>query len=104
MQRLQPENGTNTWEALRVALRDEDVDTIFFLSDGTPTVGKVVDQDEILAEVRELNRWRRVRIHTVALLKGEAPASMGAEENPAASASFMRRLAEENGGDFREIH
>jgi HEAT repeat protein len=102
VQRLEPIAGTNIWDGLRLAFRDDDVDTIFFLSDGTPTVGPVVDQDAILAEVREMNRWRRVRIHTVALLKGEAPVAM-AEENPAAAAAFMRRLAEENDGEFREV-
>ena len=102
VQRLEPQNGTNIWDGLRLAFRDEDVDTIFFLSDGTPTVGTVVDQDAILAEVREMNRWRRVRIHTVALVKGEAPV-VSAEENPVAASAFMRRLAEENDGEFREV-
>jgi hypothetical protein len=102
VQRLEPLQGTNVWDGLRLAFRDEDVDTIFFLSDGTPTVGAVVDPDAILAEVRELNRWRRVRIHTVALLKGDAP-SASSEENPASAAAFMRRLAEENDGQFREV-
>ena len=102
VQKLEPVNGTNMWDGLHLAFRDEDVDTIFFLSDGTPTVGPVVDQDAILAEVHEMNRWRRVRIHTVALIKGEPPV-MTNEENPAAASAFMRRLAEENDGEFREV-
>ena len=53
--------------------------------------------------MREMNRWRRVRIHAIALLKGDPPPDFAALENPAAAESFMRRLAEENGGSFIAI-
>jgi hypothetical protein len=66
-------------------------------------VGPVLDADQIVAELREANRWRRVRVHTVALLKGEPPASYAGQEDPAGAAQFMRRLAEENNGSFREV-
>ena len=102
VERLQPVRGTNTYEALRLAFKDEDVDTIFFLSDGAPTWGPVTEPDAILADVRELNRFRRVHIHTIALVKGEPPASAAASENPVAMISFMKRLAEENDGKYVE--
>jgi HEAT repeat protein len=103
VERLDIVNGTNAWDGLREAFRDEDVDTVFFLSDGSPTVGAVVEPDSILAQVREMNLWRRVRVHTVALLRGEPPADAGLGENPETAAAFMKRLAEENDGQFREI-
>jgi len=103
VERLEVVNGTNTYDALRRALEDEEADTVFFLSDGSPTVGPVVDPEQILTDVRERNRWRRVRIHTIALTRGEAPAVFQASEDPVAAASFMRRLAKENDGEFREV-
>ncbi len=104
VERLEPVGGTNSFEALRAAFAEEEVDSIYFLSDGHPSVGAIVDPDEILAQVRELNRWRRVRIHTIALLKGEPPPMFADLEDQAAAESFMRRLAEENDGRFVAIH
>ena len=103
VERLVPINATNAYDGIRAALKDEDVDTVFLLSDGSPTAGAVIEPDAILAEVREMNRWRRVRIHTIALLKGEPPSGMGALEDPASAESFMKRLAAENDGQFRVV-
>lgn len=103
VERLEPVSGTNSFEALREALADEEVDSIFFLSDGYPNAGAVIDPDEILTAVREMNRWRRVRIHAIAMLKGEPPADFAATEDPAAAQRFMRRLADENDGRYVEI-
>lgn len=91
---------TNTYgalmEALGVAgqgLKDEHyevgVDTIFFLSDGRPSHGRYVDVHDILREVRTANDLRKVVIHTIAL--GEF------------QKSFMRMLAEQNGGTFVDL-
>lgn len=101
--RLRPVNATNIWDGLRVAMADEAVDTIYFLSDGSPTAGAILSPDAILAALAEMNRWRRVRIHTVALLKGDPPPMYLGSEDPAASAAFMRRLAQEHDGTFREV-
>jgi HEAT repeat protein len=101
--RLKPVSGTNIYDGLRLAMADEAADTVFFLSDGSPSGGEIVDPDALLAAVREWNRWRRVRIHTIALLQGETPPTFSLEENRDRAASFLRRLAEENGGQFREI-
>jgi len=89
------EGKTNTYGALKVALGVNDVrtadatyakteaDTIFFLSDGRPTVGDYVDIDDILREIKSLNDLRRVVIHTIAI--GEF------------QKDFMQRLADQNG-------
>ncbi|MBL8860932.1 MAG: HEAT repeat domain-containing protein [Planctomycetes bacterium] len=66
-----------------------DVDTIFFLSDGRPTVGEFVDPDDILREVKAANELRKITIHTIAI--GEF------------QKDFMRRMAEENGGIFVDL-
>ncbi len=74
------------------------------LSDGLPTAGKATVPEQILARVRALNRLRRVRIHTIALLLGAQPdAERGGVGETADMTDFMRRLAEQNGGIFIEI-
>ena len=103
VERLRPVNATNIWDGLRVAMQDEAVDTVFFLSDGSPTAGAILDPQTILAELAAMNRWRRVRFHTVALVRGEPPPLFAGSEDPAASAAFMAQLARENDGTFRKV-
>ncbi len=64
-------------------------DTFFVLSDGQPTVG-LVDADSIVDAVRRLNRFRQVRVHTIAVGAG-------------ADAAFLARLAAATGGHTRTI-
>jgi HEAT repeat protein len=92
---------TNTYGALMTALNvtggpktgdknyTVDVDTVFFLSDGRPTVGEFVDPDDILREIRTVNELRKVKIHTIAI--GEF------------QKDFMRKIAEQNGGTFVDL-
>jgi hypothetical protein len=91
---------TNTHGALMTALSAQDrgakdkayqveVDTIFFLSDGRPSVGDFVDPDDIRHSVREANELRKVVLHTIAIGEFEK--------------DFMRQLAEENGGVFVDL-
>jgi hypothetical protein len=92
---------TNTYGALMAALNvtggpksgdknyTVDVDTVFFLSDGRPTVGEFVDPDDILREIRTVNELRKVKIHTIAI--GEF------------QKDFMRKIAEQNGGTFVDL-
>jgi hypothetical protein len=71
------------------ALRDDQVDTVFLLSDGAPSAGDLVDRARVLAAVRQLNRTRKVAIHTIGVGAGSA-----AERN------FLEALARESGGRF----
>lgn len=92
---------TNTFGALMAALSVKpgaktgekgytvEVDTIFFLSDGRPTVGEFVDPDDILREVLAANELRKVKIHTIAI--GEF------------QKDFMRKIAEKTGGVFVDL-
>ncbi len=66
-------------------------DTIYFLTDGKPTVGDITDTDLLLAWFRELNRFARIRVHVVTFGK--------LDTNP----EFLRRLAEENGGIYTPV-
>jgi von Willebrand factor type A domain/HEAT repeats len=90
--------GTNIYDALREAFRlagiggvdkayQSNVDTIFFLTDGEPTQGEVLDTKEILRRVREWNKLSRIVVHAVGVGKDH-------------DSAFLRRLAEENGGTY----
>ena len=57
---------TNLYAALRLAYDDPDVDTIFVLSDGEPTVPPT-DPRTILGDVESWNEHRGVTIHCVAV-------------------------------------
>ncbi|HEB54396.1 MAG TPA: VWA domain-containing protein, partial [bacterium] len=65
------------------------LDTIYFLSDGRPSIGKLIETDEILAEVRKYNELYRIVIHTIAIGDFDK--------------SFLEQLAEQNGGVFVDL-
>jgi uncharacterized protein YegL len=111
-----PNGGTCTWDALEAALQFADqrgrirrndrgdpmailngADTIFLLSDGEPTVGRIVDKAEILSELRRVNLVRNVVIHTIAL--GDRTQDPQASPDP----RFLERIANEHGGVFKHV-
>lgn len=55
---------TNLLSALRQALEYGEVDTIYVLSDGAPTVG-VTNHEDLLRELARLNRRRKVKINSI---------------------------------------
>lgn len=85
---LKLRGATNIHGALETAFADPDVDTIFLLTDGQPSAGRIVDQDELADEVARWNLSRRVVIHTV---------SIGNRSK------LMQRLADESGGSFVHV-
>lgn len=85
--KVAPRGQTNIFDALEFAFSHKEADTIYLLSDGDPTNGRVIEPDDILRETRKLNRLRQIVIHTI---------SFGASR-------FMKLLAEQNGGQYVEI-
>jgi hypothetical protein len=72
-----PRGGTNLHDALEAAFAmaagtagAPAADTIFFMTDGTPTAGKLQKPDAILDAVRDWNRTAHLTIHCIAV--GEA--------------------------------
>ncbi len=80
---------TNIDAALRMAANDADVQTLFLLSDGCPTVG-VTDTGMLLAGVRAWNKYKKIIINTVGMA--------GCDVN------FMQKLASQNGGKYSTAH
>ena len=96
---LQPDGDTNIHDALQLAMRVPEVDTIYFLTDGTPTHGPVTVNDELLECVRAWNLGREIQIHTIAFLAGDG-ASFNVVEQPDMARRFLEALAEQTGGTF----
>lgn len=104
---VKAEGGTNIYDSLVRAFTlgggerndkknfENSVDTIFFLSDGVPTQGKITDIPLILKDIRERNKVRRIIIHAVGLsTKSDKP------EEQSKLDEFVRKLAEQNGGRY----
>jgi HEAT repeat protein len=94
---------TNYYDALRLVLGLEDgkdpwavafcdtPDTLFFLTDGTPTEGEITKTDEIRTWFREQNRFARLKLHVITM------GTMGVELD------FLPAFAKENGGQFVQL-
>jgi len=88
---LQNGSGTNVFDSLEFALKDRNVDTIFLLTDGKPTRGRITDTGAIIREVNLLNRVRGVTINCI---------GFGGDKN---ALKFLEDLARENGGEYRFV-
>ncbi len=82
---LRAAGGTNIHDALRHAFDDPRVDTIYLLSDGQPSGGKIDDPNRLADAVATWNRERRIVIHTIAF----------GQDHP-----FLQRIAKESGGHY----
>lgn len=80
--------GTNLFDPLEEALRDPHVDTIYVLSDGQPTAGRLISQKAIVNTVEKINRRRRIQINTIAI--GE-------------ESELLRQIATISGGAYRHV-
>ena len=77
-------------KALETAFQNEEVDTIYLLSDGAPTPPEKAGMTVILARLRKLNRLRSVKINTIGF-------DLKQKEK-----EFLRALADEHFGVFIE--
>jgi len=80
-----PLGGTNLHAAIFQAMADPKVDTVFLLSDGDPSTGKILDPLELADAVLQANRSRRVVFHGIAV-GGESV--------------LLKKLAEASGGQY----
>ncbi len=78
-----PWGGTNLYAAIELAFKEKEVQQIYVMTDGDPTVGLTL-KSQIIDNVVELNRSRRIRIHTI--VAGDV------------DGNFLNELAVLNGG------
>ncbi|MDF1799404.1 MAG: VWA domain-containing protein [Planctomycetota bacterium] len=83
-----PGGGTAVYDALDAAFDDERVDTIFLLTDGAPSAGRIVDPDRIAEAIARRNSTRLVTIHCISI--GQ-------------SSALLQRLARDSGGSYVEF-
>ncbi|MCY2960338.1 MAG: HEAT repeat domain-containing protein [Planctomycetota bacterium] len=67
VEKLTAGGGTNLYDSLKEAFTDPEVDTIFVMSDGEPSMGEVVEPLLIREHVASWNENRRIVINTVAV-------------------------------------
>jgi hypothetical protein len=81
---------TNTYGALRQSLSfDNDLESVFLLTDGRPTIGATVAPEKILTDILGRNRFRHLNFNTI-----------GIAVNPTTEA-FLKQLAVGSGGEYR---
>jgi hypothetical protein len=83
--RQRPGGGTAIHTALELAFEDREIDTIYLLTDGVPSAGRVTDPGRIREEVRRWNAHRGVVVHGIAV----------GVESP-----LLRGLAADTGGEY----
>ena len=118
VEKMPADGGTNIGDALETAFKmmgaglQKDrteapaYDTVFFMTDGKPTVGKVTDTRQILGTVRRVNEGRKVRIHVVGMGGHGKPAGgspLGGaggnkDKEDDLDVAFLEALAAQNGG------
>ncbi len=85
---LTPRGGTNIHDALELAFDDPEVDTIYLLTDGDPSAGRITNPDDLADAVRRWNYRRQVVVHCV---------SIGKESK------LLKRLAAESRGEYVHV-
>lgn len=82
---------SNIHDALAQVLEDDEVDTVFLLSEGGPTEGRFVDDERVIDHLKRRAVYRRVRVHCL-----QATASKP-------GAKFLRALANALDGTFHDL-
>jgi Mg-chelatase subunit ChlD len=92
---LEAGGGTNTHDALKIAMEELYVEDIYLLSDGEPTHG-ITNTRDIIADIQSWNLRRKnpVRINTIAFL-------MGHYTNDPKPRQLMASIAATTGGVYR---
>lgn len=85
-------NLTNTHSALAISLNfDSDLEAIYLLSDGRPTQGSIINPAMIVKDITMRNRFRHLKYHTIGFAVNGI------------TAQFLKTLADQNGGEYREV-
>jgi hypothetical protein len=77
------------WQVLEAVLADDTIDTAYLLSSGEPDIGTYVHWNRVTLHLKEANRFRKLRIHTVAYSGNQWFRDQ------------LEKIAEATGGEFR---
>jgi hypothetical protein len=122
--KIAPSGGTNIWDAVEMALKmleiaqaksavnpialdrkanyatsTNGVDTMFLMTDGRPNTGRINTTDDILSELKKVNRLRKVTVHTICV--GDVPPGGATQDSP--DPAFLKKIADQNNGEFVHI-
>ena len=108
--KMRADGGTNMWSGLEEGLKMKslvygeryasNVDEIFLVSDGAPSVGEIIDPAEILQLVTETNKFSKVRLNTIFITSVSDQDPRNLSLTPS---ELMRKMAGQNGGKFVEF-
>ncbi|HWA98293.1 MAG TPA: hypothetical protein VG713_07365, partial [Pirellulales bacterium] len=93
IKRLIAEEQTATYDALEAAFYFN-AESLYLLTDGDPSTGKIIDKAQIVDAITRQNRARRESIYTI----GIAPGPEGAEFD-----QFLGTLAKQNFGLYKRV-
>ncbi|MFN0051704.1 MAG: VWA domain-containing protein [Planctomycetales bacterium] len=88
-------SSTSSYDALAAAF-ELDPEAIYFVSDGAPSTGKVVDPNQIVNTISRFNHVRRVSVHSIGIGTNDTTAAMFGR--------FMKGLAQADWGEYREVN
>ena len=88
VERLDAPGATAVYDGLVAAFEDPLIDTIYLLTDGSPSGGTIDDIDEIIMQVNRWNSLRHVVIHSIAV----------GRDSP-----LLRRLSADSHGDYIRV-
>ena len=77
------------WQLLEQVVSDPDLDTAYLLSSGEPDIGTYVHWNRVTWQLRELNRFHMVTVHTIAYSDNDWYRSQ------------LEKIAEATGGEFQ---
>ena len=72
---------------------------MFLMTDGKPNTGRINTTDDILAELKKVNRLRKVTVHTICV--GDVPP--GGATLDSVDPVFLKKIADLSSGEFVHI-
>ena len=79
----------NIWKLLETVIVDPELDTAYMLSSGEPDIGEYVHWNRVTWHLKELNRFQKVVVHTIAYSNSEWYRDQ------------LSKIAEVTGGEFK---
>jgi len=95
---LSPRGGTNIYDSLRVSLNVNNVETVYFLTDGMPTAGAKMDVKSIINDLKSWSKNKKIVVNATAFLIGKH-----SSDNEKKSISLMQAIAKATNGIYRGI-